>query len=86
MTREYIATRNPNGFSVRAVNQAKEHYHVHLCVHGVEYRSGKVMRMGKGYTNKLKKHLEYYQCERYPQITHSRVEHGIRKRNRGSTK
>ena len=45
MTREYIKLRNPNGMYIAVPHFDKEHCHVHLCVSGVELKSGKVMRL-----------------------------------------
>jgi hypothetical protein len=45
MAREYIQPRNPNGIYVAVPHFDKEHYHDHLCTSGIEYRTGKAMRM-----------------------------------------
>lgn len=82
LTRQYIQSRNPNGLYVGAIHQAKDHFHVHLCVSGVEAKSGKAMRMSKGQLNRLKKTLEAYQREKYPELFYSRVGHGRSKKKR----
>ena len=75
MARQYIEYRNPAGLYVGAVHFAKEHYHVHLCVGGVEYKSGTSLRMSKRSFKKLKLEIEGYQRHTYPELTHSRVNH-----------
>ncbi len=47
MAREYINIRNPNGMYIAVPHFDKEHYHIHICASGVEYRTGKVMRLSK---------------------------------------
>lgn len=79
LTREYMLKRNPHGLYVGAIHQAKDHFHVHLCVSGVEAKSGKAMRMSKGEMNRLKRFMEGVQKERYPELAYSRVGHGRRR-------
>ena len=76
MAREYIQKRNPLGIYVGAIHLSKDHYHVHFCVSGVEYRSGKVMRLSKATMKNLKQSVQEYQKERYPELVHSVVAHG----------
>jgi len=76
LTRQYFQYRNPNGLYVAAIHQAKDHYHVHICASGVEYHSGQAMRMSKGQMHRLKKDLQVYQKDRYPELRYSRVRHG----------
>ncbi|MEM6342694.1 MAG: relaxase/mobilization nuclease domain-containing protein [Bacteroidota bacterium] len=76
MTREYIARRNPNGLYVGVIHLDQGHYHVHLCVSGVEYKSGKAMRLSKQAFTELKQHTQDYQQDYYPELTNSVVAHG----------
>ena len=39
----------------------KDHYHVHICASGVEYRTGKTMRLSKAEMQKMKKNIQKYQ-------------------------
>lgn len=66
---------------------ATPHFHqnaVHLHImHGIEYRTGRSLRMSKSQFADLKRSLEAYQQERYPELTHSMVNHD--KRNKVKT-
>ncbi|MEL7535274.1 MAG: hypothetical protein AAFN10_28515, partial [Bacteroidota bacterium] len=64
------------GIYLGAIHLAKDHYHVHFCVSGVEYRSGQAMRLSKVEVKHLKQELQHYQKTKYPQLTHSIVPHG----------
>ncbi len=80
LTQQYIAERNPNGIFF-AVPHFDKHPHVHICVSSIEYRSGKSLRMSKGQFQNLKKNIQQYQQDKYPELSKSIVEHG---RNKGS--
>lgn len=80
ITREYIQKRNPNGMYIAMPHFDKEHYHIHICVSGIEYRTGKGMRMTKQAFGKLKKDIQDYQKEYFPELEKSIVEHGKKER------
>jgi hypothetical protein len=75
IAREYIHRRNINGMFVAVPHFDKEHYHIHICASGVEYRSGKSLRMSKAEFQKLKKDIQDYQLEHYPELSKSVVAH-----------
>jgi hypothetical protein len=64
----------------------KEHYHIHICASGVEYRTGKVMRLSKKELVNVKKEIQNYQIEKYPELSHSIVQHGKGNKNIQSEK
>lgn len=76
MAREYINLRNPNGMYIAVPHFDKEHYHIHICASGVEYRTGIIMRLSKPELVKVKKGIQNYQIEKYPELSHSIVQHG----------
>jgi len=76
MAREYIQKRNPNGLYVAVPHFDKEHYHVHICTSGIEYRTGKAMRLDKKNLRELKQNIQQYQIEKYPELSKSIVNHG----------
>jgi len=76
MAREYIQMRNPNGIYIAVPHFDKNHYHIHICASGVEYRTGKSLRMSKVGFQKLKKNIQNYQVERFPELSNSIVAHG----------
>ncbi|MEM6806204.1 MAG: relaxase/mobilization nuclease domain-containing protein [Bacteroidota bacterium] len=75
MTRKYIELRNPHGLYVAIAHVHNENPHVHICSSGVEYRSGKSMRISRKEFRDLKQSIETYQKEKYPEITYSKVLH-----------
>ena len=79
MTREYINLRGIQGMYV-AMPHFDDHRHVHICASALEYRTGMSMRMSKKEFQTLKKDIQTYQIERYPELTHSLVDHDRKER------
>jgi hypothetical protein len=86
MAREYINLRNPNGMYIAVPHFDKEHYHLHICCSGVEYRTGKSLRLSKTNLVKVKKRIQGYQIEKYPELSHSIVQHGKKEKSLQSEK
>jgi hypothetical protein len=82
IAKEYIHLRNPNGVYAAVPHFDKEHYHIHICVSALEYKSGKSLRMSKDQFKDLKKNIQLYQKEKYPELSKSIVEH----ENKGKVK
>lgn len=65
---------------------AAPHYHqnaVHLHIlHGIEYRTGKSLRISKARFAQIKRDLESIQRERYPAIHHSNIDHDKNNKDR----
>lgn len=80
MAREYIQQRNPNGMYIAVPHFDKEHYHVHICASGIEYRTGKAMRLAKKDLQELKQKVQQYQLDKYPELNKSIVNHGKQKK------
>jgi hypothetical protein len=76
MTKEYIGLRNPKGIFVATPHFDKEHFHVHILVSGIEYKSGKGMRLSKIALSNLKKDIQQYQQEKFPELSKSIITHG----------
>jgi len=76
MARVYIRLRNPKGMYLAVPHFDKAHVHLHLCVSGVEYRSGKSLRISKDGFAKLKKDIQAYQIEKFPLLLKSTPTHG----------
>lgn len=76
MVKEYVRLRNTNGMYIGTVHTEKQHIHFHFCVAGIEYRTGKTMRMSKDNFGKLKKDIQTYQKHKFPELSKSIVEHG----------
>lgn len=89
LTREYIQHRNPSGLYVGAIHLSQDHYHVHLCISGLEYQSGKTLRISKKDFAQLKGRVQSIEQYRYPELHYSQVNHGkarISKRSKGMSK
>ena len=69
MAREYIRQRNQNGIYAAVPHFDKDHYHIHICASGVEYKTGKSLRLSKADLQKLKKEIQNYQKENYPKLS-----------------
>ncbi len=82
MTREYLTLRNPNGMYVAVPHFDRDHFHVHICSSGIQYRTGKSMRMSRQEFHELKKNIQEYQIEKFPELSKSVVEHGKKKSRR----
>ncbi len=76
LTREYIKLRNPNGIFLAVMHTDKEHHHIHLCTSALEFRNGNSLRMSKEKFAELKKQIQNYQREKYPELSNSIVAHG----------
>lgn len=82
MTNEYIARRNPKGIYVATAHFDKGHYHVHILASGIEYRTGKSLRMSRTEFSDLKKGMQEYQLSKYPELQMSVVKGKIKGRTR----
>lgn len=76
LARKYIELRNPKGIFVAAPHFDKQHYHIHFCVSGIEYLTGKGMRLSREKLQELKKDFQRFQMERFPELSKSIVNHG----------
>jgi hypothetical protein len=76
IARQYIRERNMNGMYVAVPHFDKEHYHIHICASGVEYLTGKSMRLAKKDLRIFKQKIQGYQLEKYPELSRSIVNHG----------
>jgi hypothetical protein len=83
---EYIQQRNPNGMYVAIPHFDKDHYHIHICASGIEYRTGKALRLSKADFGNLKKDIQNYQLEKFPELSKSVVEHGKKGKGRMTEK
>lgn len=76
---KYVSLRGSEGVYLGAIHQDKEHIHLHVAVSGLAYRTGKSFYLPKDKLNELKKELQEYQKEKYPELKHSLPKHGGRK-------
>lgn len=76
MAKEYIKLRNPSGMAIAVSHSDKQHLHIHFCFSGLEYHTGKSLRMSKAEFTKLKQDIQNFQKEKFPELSNSIVEHG----------
>lgn len=80
IARQYVKMRNEKGMYVAVPHFDKDHYHIHICTSGIEYHTGKAMRLSKMELQKVKKQIQDYQIKRYPELNKSLVNHGNEKK------
>lgn len=86
ITREYITRRNTKAMYVAVPHYDKEHYHIHIMASGIEYKTGKSSRISKKDFATLKKDIQTYQLERFPELSQSTVKHGRKQQARETEK
>lgn len=74
---KYLSLRAPKSIAVATVHRnEKEHTHLHICFSGVEYKSGKSIRISKeDFRQKVKLPMEKYQQDIFPELTLSKIRH-----------
>jgi hypothetical protein len=80
IARQYVRERNINGMYVAVPHFDKEHYHIHICASGIEYKTGSTMRLSKASLQRLKTNIQDYQRAKYPELSKSLVNHGNEKK------
>lgn len=85
LVREYFRLRG-NMLAVATAHYDRYHIHLHICTSAIEYRTGKSMRMSRAELVALKKSLQQFQQERFPELSKSVVQHGKGSKKRSSEK
>ncbi|MEO5643906.1 MAG: relaxase/mobilization nuclease domain-containing protein [Bacteroidia bacterium] len=80
LTREYLKRRNIRGMYLAVPHYNRENYHVHILAAGIEYKTGKALRLSRKELADLKRGMQEFQKEKYPELIHSAVEHGRKKK------
>ena len=73
ITQKYIALRANDAIVLAKPHIEEGHYHVHLLISGTACCSSKVMRLDNKQFAHVRKSIEKYQLEKYPELTHSIV-------------
>lgn len=76
ITKEYMHRRNPRAQYIAVPHFDRGHYHVHILVSAFEYGTGKSLRVSQKQFGNLKKGIQEYVIERYPELQKSAVRHG----------
>lgn len=74
---KYLSLRAPKSIAIATVHKnEKNHTHLHICFSGVEYKTGKSIRMSKDdFQHKVKMEIEKYQQVLFPELVHSKIKH-----------
>ena len=83
---KYLELRVPNALAYGRVHFDKGNPHIHFVISGNEVGSQKKAWIYKSELKKIKRELEAYQKERYPELVHSIAQGGKAKRKRTPTK
>ena len=77
ITMKYLSLRAPNSIAIATVHKnEKDHTHLHICFSGVQYKTGKSIRISKDdFQNKVKLPMEKYQQEVFPELVLSKIQH-----------
>ncbi len=82
ITRQYIRLRSPEAPVVSTFHFDAEHVHIHLALAGSKYKTGLANRISKSEFAEIKRQMEDYQREKYPELSNSLVDHGRSKRSK----
>lgn len=77
---EYSRLRNSSALIVSSVHKDKDHVHIHFAVSGTEL-SGKSLRVTKQVFNQIKKDLQAFQIQKYPQLQNSIIDFDKKSKN-----
>ena len=74
---KYLSLRAPKSIAIATVHKnEKDHTHLHIVFSGVEYKTGKSIRISKtDFKNKVKLEMEKYQQEVFPELVLSKIKH-----------
>lgn len=73
LTREYLRRRAPNALAYAKAQFNTASPHVHILISGNQIESKRKLRIERKQFEQVKRELEAYQIEKYPQLTHSIV-------------
>lgn len=71
MAREYARMRGEDALCVAAPHFDRSHWHIHFLFSGTKYKSDKTLRMDNKKFEDIRRGIEEYQLEKYPELTHS---------------
>jgi hypothetical protein len=76
LVRKYIELRGNTGIMLGACHRDVAHVHLHFCVSGLHYRTGKSFGLSKAQLHEVKVQFQEYHKAKYPELTMSEPEHG----------
>lgn len=77
ITMKYLSLRAPKSIAVATVHRnEKKHTHLHICFSGIEYKTGKSIRISKeDFQQKIKIPVEKFQEQVFPELSLSKIRH-----------
>jgi hypothetical protein len=75
MAKKYIELRGENSMFVAVPHRDKTHWHVHFCISGTKIETGLASRISRDEFKNIKKEIQQYQIEKYPELSNSIVNH-----------
>ncbi len=85
LTEQYIQLRCPNAVVFAKPHLHNKNLHVHILISGSDYKSKTLSRLSDAKWNKVRREIEKYQKEHYPQLENSLVYENIGKKKRKGT-
>lgn len=86
ITQKYLELRARNTLAVAVAHSSQSHYHIHIMQSGIELYTGRSTRISKNEFASIKRELQEYQLQKYPQLSNSVVQHGKKGRQEISEK
>lgn len=83
LVNKYIALRCNDQMVVGGTHfeSSGKNWHTHLIFSGIKLSDGKSARISQAKFEVIKKELQEYQMKKYPQLSHSVVKHGRKKKD-----
>ena len=77
ITMKYLSLRAPKSIAIAVVHRnEKQHTHLHIVFSGIEYKTGKSIRISKeDFKQKVKIPMEKFQQEVFPELSLSKISH-----------
>jgi len=80
IARKYISLRSNLAISLATVHRDTKHVHLHFVFSSIEWRTGRSTRLSKSEFSTVKRKMEAFQKQRFPQITYSTIDHSAGKK------
>ena len=85
IVKHYLQLRAPKALAYAKPHYDADHVHVHVAISANNLGSRQRLRLSRYEFGRIKQRMEHYQCQHYPQLVHSRIDHGEKQQNRQPT-
>jgi len=76
LAQKYLELRGDTGVMLAAWHHDANHLHLHACVSGLHYRTGKSFGLSKAQLHEVKVQFQEYHKAKYPELAMSAPKHG----------